>query len=478
MFAHCWFDESALRQIMNNKDVQLTFHMAVSALALHFAAPAAASDIYSAFDEDEVISLEREENAPQEDAGETVFDAINGALSHNPQIRIAKSQFQSAKAERFRAFGQFLPEIEASASYTDDSWRSSSLQTLQDRDGTTVGVTAVQPIFQGLTTFNRFREARNRMTQSEMSLLAAYQQTALDAARAHASVVLARAIVGHRTENLSLVGEQLTIAERRQKAGAQSRTGVEQARMRLAQAQVDLGTARNNLAEKEAAYARITGRAPSSAFAAPEDDAVTDFENLDEAMSAAHEYNPSINAADAGVDAAKNAKNAAKGEFAPRLTVEGSYFKRYGDDSLMVADDEEYQVVARMRMPIFAQGRNIAGLRSAAAAESQELAQFVNTKLLVEETVTRSWRQLAEALARRGAAKSGIDAAALSVKGLQMEYEAGQRTVIDVLDSQRDLVTAQINASQADHDVRVSQYELAAATGLILDAFAEELGRK
>lgn len=422
-----------------------------------------------------------ERDAPPPDGGgdeaHTVVGAIRAALSHNPQIRIAAARQDAARAERFRALGGFLPNIEASASFTDDSLRSDTLQTLNDRDGTTIGVTAVQPVFQGLSTINRFRAAKARVSQSDLSLLAAQQQTALEAARAHAGVILARAIVEHRIDNMTLVREQLNVTEKRQKAGAQSRTGVEQARMRLAQAQVDLAVARTRLAEQEAAFVRITGREPAVHLVADSRDIAGAFSSIDEAVLTARNNSPVIAAADEALNAARHEKNAAKGDFAPRLTLEGSYFKRYREEQALAgaANDEEYQLVARMRMPIFRQGNNIAGLRGADATISQEQGQLRVAVLAIEETVARSWRQWTEALARAEAAKAGIDAAALSVKGLEMEYGAGQRTVIDVLDGQRDLVIAQINASQAAFDVRISQYELAAAAGVILDAFIEDL---
>jgi len=405
----------------------------------------------------------------------SVAGSIRSALAHNPQIRIAAAQKDAAKAERFRALGGFLPEIEASATYTDDNWRSDTLQGLTDSDGTTLGVTAVQPVFQGLSAINRFRAARTRVSQSDLSLLSVMQQTALEAARAHASVILARSIVEHRVENMALVNQQLTISEKRSAAGAQSRTGVEQARMRLAQAQVDLGQARTSLAQQEAAYTRIVGVTPPVSLIADTQDLAGVFSSAEEAISVAHNNNPAIAAADAAASAAKLDKNAALGAFAPKLTLEGSYYKRYGDDPVLPAqDDEEFQLLARMRVPIFRQGNNIAGVQSANASVAQQEAQVTMAVLAVDEVVYRSWRQLAEATARAVAARSGIDAARQSVKGLQMEYEAGQRSVIDVLDGQRDLVIAQINASQAEFEVRVSQYELAAATGIILESFEIE----
>jgi len=201
------------------------------------------------------------------------------------------------------------------------------------------------------------------------------------------------------------------------------------------------------------------------------------FSSLEDALAIAREGNPAIAAAESAAKAARHDKSAATGAIAPQLTLEGSYFKRYGEDPLIASQaDEEYQLVARMRMPLFRQGNNIANVRSANATVAQQEAQTTATLLAVEEIVNRTWRQLEQAKARRVAAESGIEAARQSVRGLDMEYSAGQRSVIDVLDGQRDLVIAQINASQADFEVRVTQYELAAATGTIFDAFGEASG--
>ena len=434
-------------------------------------APAAAAqdeplDIYSAFDPPAA-------EKPDSDS-ETVADAIAAALSHDPQIALAMSRRAAAKADRFQAFGGFLPDIEASATYGDANLRSDNLHMLTNRDGTTVGLTASQPVFQGFSALNRYREAKNRYSQTDFALDAARQQTALNAARAHADVLLARETVDHRIDNLTLVHKQYEVADRRMKAGAESRTGVEQARMRVAQAQVDLGQARAVLAQTEAAYERVVGHYPPPSLTGDDQDFGTDFSTLEAAQSTALANNPSIAAGRAAVAAAKNAKNAAKGDFSPKLSVEGTYYKRYGASDLTPSNDEEYQLLARMSMPIFNQGRTIAGLQSKDAGVNEQNAQLANTRLAVAETIARSWRQLSDAKVRRQAAANAIAAAELSVKGLQLEYEAGRRTVINVLNGQRDLVTARISLSQAEHDYRVSQYELATASGLILALAGEE----
>ena len=396
----------------------------------------------------------------------SIEKSIALALQHNPQISVAEAQNRGARSERFRAFGQFLPSIEGSALYASEDLRSSTLDSLQDRDGLTLGVSVRQPIFTGLSTFNSFREQRAKVRASEHNFTNSKVQVGLLAAQVHGQVVLSREIVRHRKENLKLVGRQLEITQARMKAGAQSRTGVEQARMRAAQAEVALQQAKAEQAAREAAYESIVGEKPALLSSARDGDISIAPETLSDALETALRNNPSLNAARESVSASNYARLAARGAFSPDLSIEGNFNTRFTED-LGETSEEEYQIVARMRVPLFVQGQNQAGLRLASSQAAEQKAQLNATRLSITETTNRVWRAREAALARQSAAEDAISAAELSVKGLQIEFEAGQRTVIDVLDGQRDLVNTKISLSQANFDLLLASYELAAVLGQI-----------
>ena len=195
------------------------------------------------------------------------------------------------------------------------------------------------------------------------------------------------------------------------------------------------------------------------------------FETLEAATAAGMQNSPILNAARHGADSSRLGVAAAKGDFGPKLFVEGSYLNRLRQQTGLTQEDE-YQVVARMRVPIFAGGRNIGGLRRASAQYAQSKAEYANANLALRETIERSWRQMQLAQTRGVIAARTIEAAEKAVEGLQIEYEAGRRNVIDVLDGQRDLINAQIGRSQADHDYRLAGYELLATIGVLADIYA------
>ncbi|MEM9989801.1 MAG: TolC family protein, partial [Pseudomonadota bacterium] len=334
--------------------------------------------------------------------GESAGDAVSAALKTNPQIDLARAEEGVAKADRIGAIGRFLPSLEGSASYTDDSLRSSTLDTLEDRDGLTLGLTVSQPLFQGFTATNRYREASLRLSQARHTIAQTQQDVAFQASQAHANVILAREIVSHRMTNLKLVERQFEVTNARMKAGAQSRTGVEQARMRVAQAQVALEEAKATLAAREANYARIIGHTPPPALAVDTGNNIFKDQSYQDILRKALDKNPSLQSAKDGLTAARFAHHAAKGEFSPKVSLDGSYFQRDRDDVVAGTganiDDDEYQLVARMRVPIFAQGQNISGLRRTKANIMSQEAQIEGLKLSLEEAVSRSWQEIEAAI--------------------------------------------------------------------------------
>ncbi len=430
--------------------------------------PAHAQSVYQAFEE----PADGPEHVSQPDIS-AVAGSIDGAIKHTPELARAGAQLSVAHSERIRAIGGFLPSIEGSGVYTNDNWRSTPVDPVNNPEGVTLGLTIRQPIFQGLATVSDYRAAQAGLSQARQLLIHTREQVAFSAAQAHASVIRARTVVSRREENLVLVRRQLEITQRRMEAGAQSRTGVEQAQMRTAQAQISLEQARAELSAVEAAFRRAIGRAPPSVLTSDEATGIHDLTSIDQVIAAVRETNPSVHAAEYAYKAARHLRTSARSEFAPDLSIEGNFNKHFDENTgaPVVRDDTEYQIVARLRIPLFVQGQNIAGLKRASADLTSAKAQQRQTTLIVEETVTRAWREMETADRRRIAAAIAIDAAQEAVRGLQLEFEAGRRTVIDVLDGQRDLVESEISLAQAVFDFQVARYELLATLGVLAPTY-------
>ncbi|MEL7541796.1 MAG: TolC family protein, partial [Pseudomonadota bacterium] len=369
-------------------------------------------------------------------------------------------------ADQFGALGELLPSVSATISASEERWRSDELERLRAEDGVTYSLEFSQPVFQGGSAYFGLKDAR-ASTQAQHLLEQENRQTvAQGAAIAHAALILDREIVGHRTKSLDLLLQQVTITDSRREAGAESLIAVSQARSRMEQERAELVRAEASLAVSEANYVRQTGEIPSPVMI-PDTQRIDDeLISLADAIAQALKTNPGLLARDDLVSAARHGRNSARGRLAPTLSLDGQYNAYDLDSSAMTPgvrqEPNEFQLVARLRVPIFQQGQNYSGLKSARARLARENAARRDVRLAVEESVSANWNTLQSAAAAITAGEAAVEASEIVVEGQQAEYSSGRTGIQDVLDGQRDLVFARITLSQAEFDYRRARYSLLA----------------
>ena len=397
---------------------------------------------------------------------QTVEETIKAALKHSPQITIGEADTDAAMADRFRAFGQLLPSVSATISASEENWRSDGLNRLRADDGVSYSFEFSQPLFQSGSAFYGLKDADSSVMAQRFLERENRQIVAQAAAVAHASLTLARDTVKHRTRSLSLLEQQVEFTDRRREAGAESLIAVSQARSRMEQEKAELVRAEARLAAAEAVYARQTGQVASGVLIPDNRKIDEELISLADAIHQAMKTNPRLRASDALVNAAKHGRRSARGELGPSLSLDGQYNAYELEDSALAAgvsrEPNEFQLVARLRIPLFQQGQNYSGVQSARARLTRENAARVEARLALEETVTTAWNALIGAAAAIEAAEAAVAASEIVVEGQQAEYQAGSTSIQDVLDGQRDLVLARISLSQAEFDYRSARYELLA----------------
>lgn len=395
---------------------------------------------------------------------QTVDDAIQSALRHSPQLDISAAETDVAKAQRIGAVGQFLPSVSATVSASREQWRSENLERLRNEDGVTYSLAFSQPVFQGGTAYFGVKEA-NASTKAQRLLEIENRQLVAEAAAlAHATLTLDREIVRHRTESLDLLMQQVMFTDRRREAGAESLIAVSQANSRMQQEKAELVRAEAQLAASEANYFRLTGELPPELLV-PDSDLMRDeIISAADGIAQALKLNPGLLARDDLVSAARHGKRVAQGQFAPKLSLDGQYNVYDLDESSRTPgiDQEanEFQLVARLSIPIIQSGQNISGIKAANARLAREDAARRDARLAVEEAVTSDWNRLQAAISAIEAAEAAVAASEIVVEGQQAEYTSGSASIRDVLDGQRDLVFARISLSQAEFDYRRARYRL------------------
>ncbi|WP_051241961.1 TolC family outer membrane protein [Stappia stellulata] len=394
---------------------------------------------------------------------ETLRDAMREAYRQSPALKAERARQRATNQGVWQARSAFLPRVSGSYGVERRDYRDHLNATDNDRFEHNLEITAEQTLFQGFAGVNRLNQAHEESAAGQERLLGAEQDLLFGTGRTFLAVLRDRNNVAHRKSYLALVGEERRSAKRRVELGDASRTDVDQASARYNEAQADLEQALGQLAASDAAYQRLVGREPGK-LAWPALPADLLPASLGAAIDIAMRGNPTVRSKVSEARASRFAARARVGDMLPRVTASASYLNEYRD-SLATRSVEDFQVGVRVNVPIFTGGSNIASVRQAKETAAQREYEVDDTRLQVRESVIAAQKQMETSRRRAEAARQAISANERAVRGLKMEYRGGERTLLDVLNGQRELVDSRTVYENARFDRAVAELFLLATLG-------------
>ena len=189
---------------------------------------------------------------------------------------------------------------------------------------------------------------------------------------------------------------------------------------------------------------------------------------LDGAIARGRTEHPLITTAMYNVDVAVQQVKVAEGALYPTLSAVGNVQKTYGSASaLAVLETLSASVGAQLSVPIYQGGAEYSTIRQAKETLGQRRLDLDTARDQVQSTVTQAWGQLEAAKAQINATQAQVTAAEVALNGVREEARVGQRTTLDVLNAQQDLVNARVALVTAQRDRVVASYTVLAATGAL-----------
>jgi outer membrane protein len=116
-------------------------------------------------------------------------------------------------------------------------------------------------------------------------------------------------------------------------------------------------------------------------------------------------------------------------------------------------------------VPIYEGGEVYARTRQAKETVAQRRIEAESTRDQVRAAVISSWGQLEAARAQITAAQAQVEAAETALAGTREEARVGQRTTLDVLNAQQELLNARVNLITAQRDRVVASYSVVQSMG-------------
>src|SRR5262249_43434927 len=303
----------------------------------------------------------------------------------------------------------------------------------------------------------------------------------LSAATAYMNLLQTAAVYELQRSNVNVLEVTLRQTRDRFTAGEVTRTDVAQAESRLAGGRSQLSLAESNYVTAQAQYLQVVGVPPPArlAPAAPVDRLSP--RTLDGAIARGRTEHPLITSAMYNVDIALQQVKIAEGALAPVVAAVGNVQKNYGSTQTLAGlQTVQASLAAQLTGPLYQGGAQYAAIRETnetlgqrppplhpARAHGPPSPDLRTARRPGQATVTQAWRALDAAKAPVNPPLSQVTAAEVALNGVREEARVGQRTTLDVLNSQQDLVNARVALVQAQRDRVVQSYTVLAATGAL-----------
>lgn len=399
--------------------------------------------------------------------GETLTGALAKAYQNNSELNAARAGVRVTDEGVAIAKSGYRPTIvgKASADYTSTRMVSPGNATTNLTTGS-FGVQIQQTLFDGFQTKNNVAAAEARVRASNESLRNTEQNVLFNAASAYMDVIRDRQIATLRERNVQFLVEQVRAARSRFEVGEGTRTDVAQAEAGRSAAVAQLSAARAQALSSAATYRQIIGdepgklSSPSPAKGLPR--------SMDEATAVAATQHPAILATEHLVDAAGFVVKSTQGALLPQVSASAGVSRSYRNTSPGALSDGTYNsatIGATLTVPIYQGGRVSAQVRQSKESLGQARIQVDVSRDQVRAAVTSAWTMYQAAQEAVGANRELVSAAQLALNGVIEERNVGQRTTLDVLNAQADVIAAQINLVSAERDVVVASYAILSATG-------------
>jgi outer membrane protein len=359
----------------------------------------------------------------------------------------------------------------------DSSWQKTTTSPASTTTGGSsdtnprgYGVSLVQPIFQGFRVVNTVAEAEATVRAGRETLRTVEISVLLEAATAYMDVVRDQAIVRLRENNVTVLTRDLTATQDRFNVGEVTRTDVAQAQARRAAAVSALDLARANLKTSRATYERVVGHPPSNLVDQRPSPLVP--KTVQGSVEISGRENPNVVAALYREQAARHAIERIRGELLPTVQLEANYARRF-DEAQSVDSAESSSVTGRLTVPFYTGGEVQARLRQAKHTHVERLQEIEQARTEVQEQVVTAWSQLQAAHAAVESDQVTVEADRVALAGVREEERVGQRTLLDVLNAEQELLNAEVNLVTDRRNVVVASYSVLSTIGRLN---AQELG--
>lgn len=397
----------------------------------------------------------------------TLKEAVMHVLATGPEVQISKIDSEMSQQTLIQGYASYLPKVDASVSYgpetTDNSTtRSAGLQS-RELKKTEASLNASQLLFDGFKTANSIDKRRYNARSKAFSVQATVNDAAFEAIQAYINVLKQAELLALSEQNLKEHQTILARIKRRAESGLGRIADLDQAEGRFA-------LSRTNFMSQQATYRDVVARYKKVVGLEPTDLSLPTFPiaalptTEDAAVMIALSTNPDMKSSISNLNAAKADNRSAKGSYYPSLSLQWKA-TRNNDTGGSFGQSKAEATTLNMNYNLFNGGADKSAILETSAKVNQSKESRDLERRKIEESVRNAWNTYTTAQAQLQHFKQHELATEKTLDAYQKQFSVGQRTLMDLLDSENELLSARQSYINGKYQVLLGQYSVLNTVG-------------
>jgi len=416
---------------------------------------------------------------------EDLLSVYQQAQANDPVVLRAHAQFLATEEGIEQARSVLLPQINGSASYTDskNEFFDGTNITSQTNDNFSYGATLTMELYRH-STWLQLDNAKKLAHQSDISYQVAKQDLIVRVTEAYFNVLSAKDDLEFSIAEKAAIERQLEQTKQRFSVGLTAITDVHEAQAQYDNAVTSEIRAENKVFNAEEALRVITNIYPRDlsilnterfSTSRPFPDSANEWQQTAEAN------NLDLIVQKINMDIAKENINIARSGHYPSLGLNGQLNTSNDSDSQFAGVNppalDSHSFGVTLTVPIYSGGAISSSVRQAQSnyvSASQDMEQSHRN---VVRNTRNAYNTVIAAVSAIKSLEQAVVSAQSALKATEAGFEVGTRTIVDVLNSTRNLYNAKRNLSSTRYDYIQNVLALKRAGGTITEKDLKDINQ-
>ena len=409
----------------------------------------------------------------------TLKDIVSKTLDTNPIIQERLHNYKATRADLRGAEAGYYPTIDIEAGIGKDYKGRFTAEHDSSYDIFHNALIIRQNIFKGFSTHEQVNYNMMRSLAAAYSYLEKANDVTLQTIKAYIDLVRYKELLQNAKKHVKHIEVLNRKVTKSYKAGLTKMSEVSKVRSSLSSAKANLLVARNRLANAIYNFRRVTGinvslkhlKSPKFNIPLPKDQ--------EKAAMYALEYNPSLRVEKYNIKGAEALYRESKSKFYPTIDAEitANYDDSFNSNKGYPDREDGIKAMLMVRYNLFNGGADEAARVNKMSKVSQEMEVMNDLRRQVMEGMDLSWSSYRLEKEHIPFLKQYKRQSEKTLKLYWKEFNLGDRPLLDLLATERDLKNANDELINAKYNMLLAKYRILDAMGLTIASVMGDVKR-